>query len=135
MGSVDNPLILIGSSLFPSSIAPTTTPSLAIASSLIKKSPDIEPRARLNSLKANSKFVAPPARSLLVKNTPGASLTINSNFFPKALKIFRSGPSMLYSTAASTGGPESNLSTIIFRPGFSEVSLLASSGSAFFISL
>ena len=114
---------------------PTTAPSLAIANSLIKKSPEIEPKARLDSLKANSKFVAPPASSLFVKKTPGASRTINSNFFPKALKIFRSGPSMLNSTAASTGGPESNLSTIIFKSGFSAVSLFASFGSFSTISL
>ena len=42
---------------------------------------------------------------------------------------------MLYSTAASTGGPESNLSTIIFRSGFSEVTFFASAGKVLTISL
>ena len=114
---------------------PIDIPSLAIASSLIKNSPEIELRAKSDSLNLNSKLVAPPDNSLLVKKTSGELLIIISNYFPRERKTDNSGPSMLNSTAASTGGPDLNLSTIIFKSGFSKFNLLARLGNSLTMAL
>ena len=113
---------------------PITAPSLAIANSLIKNSPDTEFITRFGSLNLNSRFVAGVESSLSVKDTSGAPLIINSSFLPNALRIDISGPIILYSIAAFTGGPESNLSTMIFISGLSLVIFLANIGRTSIIS-
>ena len=95
----------------------------------------MELSVREDSSNLNSRFLELCESSLIVKYTSGASLIINSSFLPSALRMARSGPSILYSTAESTGGPELNLSTTIFRSGFSAANFFASIGKATIISL
>ena len=58
---------------------------------------------------------------------------ISSNCSPNACKIFGSSPNIRYSTAAKTGGPESNLSIMILRLGFVSTIDLANAGRPFII--
>ena len=76
--------ILIGKSLLPSSIEPTTIPLFATANSSKIASICLEDKAILELLKSISILVSYDDKVALVELIFGALLIINSNFSPRA---------------------------------------------------